>query len=89
MSDLPHAADTSVSDADTLGAIPPVVTATYCSHCGRSRTKGGHTSCNRALDEAPPTYCTSCRRELTVTTEGACWTAVCKKHGETTGTLPG
>lgn len=87
MSDLPYAADPGHSDADTLGAIPPVVTATYCQHCGRSRTKGGHTACKQALAKTPPTYCTSCRRELVVTTDGGAWTAVCKKHGESTGTL--
>lgn len=87
MSDYPTAGDSSYSDADTLGAIPPVVAATYCQHCGRSRTKGGHTACAKALATTPPTYCTSCRRELEVTASCDSWTAVCKKHGERTGSL--
>lgn len=87
MSDLPYAADTSYSDADTLGAIPPVVAAMYCTHCGTSRHRGSHASCDEALLTTPPRYCSSCRRTLRVETVGTGWTAVCKKHGETTGHL--
>lgn len=87
MSELPHAADMHYSDPDTLGAIPAVMTATYCEHCGRSQQKVSHGQCEREHGGEAPTYCTSCRRELEVTVEGDRWTAVCKKHGESTGTL--
>ena len=87
MSDIPYAADSGYSDPDTLGAIPPVVAATYCAHCGRSANKSNHAACTQALATTPPTYCTTCRRELTVTSEGQQWTATCKKHGESSGSV--
>ena len=39
MSDIPTAGDSGWSDPDTLGAIPPVRTVTYCGYCGESATK--------------------------------------------------
>lgn len=89
MSDLPTAGDSGWSDPDTLGAVPPVVAATYCGHCGTSATKGNHVRCRAEIDAHGPTYCTTCRRTLTVERSGDSWTATCKKHGETTGTLSG
>ncbi len=85
MTDLPTAGDSGWSDPDTLGAIPPVVAVTYCGHCGTSASKGNHVLCRQELAAHAPTYCTTCRRKLTVATEGTTWTATCKKHGETSG----
>lgn len=87
MSDFPTAGDPAPSDSDTLGAIPPAVTVTYCSWCGNSLTKGSHVTCRASLEQEPPRHCSSCRRELRVTTEGRRWSAVCKKHGESSGEL--
>lgn len=89
MSDFPTPGDPAPGDSDSLGAIPPVVSVTYCGHCGRSLNKGSHVVCRTSLDREPATYCTTCRRQLTevqVTDDG--WTARCKKHGEVTGTFP-
>ncbi|WP_435200672.1 hypothetical protein [Janibacter sp. GS2] len=85
MSDFPTAGDPSYSDPDTLGAIPPVVSVTYCADCGASANRGSHIACRQHLEVLPPTYCTTCRRQLTVESQGSEWTATCKKHGETTG----
>lgn len=87
MTDLPTAGDSGWSDPDTLGAIPPVVAITYCAHCGGSASKGSHILCRQRLDVEPPVHCTTCRRTLMIETDGAAWTATCKKHGETTGSL--
>lgn len=90
MSDFPTAGDPPPGDSDTLGAIPPVVSVTYCGHCGTSLTKGSHVVCRQRLAIEPATYCTTCRRELRdVAVTGDGWTATCKKHGEVTGTFPG
>ena len=87
MSDFPTAGDPGFSDPDTLGAIPPVVSVTYCADCGNSANRGSHIACRKHLETQPPTYCTTCRRQLTVHLEGREWTATCKKHGESSGTL--
>lgn len=87
MSDLPTAGDSGWSDPDTLGAIPPVRTVTYCGACGESASKKSHVLCRQQLETGPPRYCATCRRELTVRESGDEWVATCKKHGETSGTI--
>lgn len=87
MSDFPTAGDPSFSDPDTLGAIPPVVSVTYCAECGTSANKGSHIACRKRLESRAPTYCTTCRRQLAVESDGTEWRATCKKHGESSGTL--
>lgn len=87
MTDLPTAGDSGWSDPDTLGAIPPVVAVTYCASCGRSANKGNHVLCRERLRVEPPVHCTTCRRELAIVRSGSQWSATCKKHGETSGTL--
>lgn len=89
MTDLPTASDSGWSDPDTLGAIPPVVAMTYCAHCGNSANKGNHVLCRQRLAAEPPVHCTTCRRTLAVESSGREWTATCKKHGQTTGSLQG
>lgn len=86
MSDYPTAGDPGYSDSDTLGAIPPVVAATYCEHCGNSKNKGAHGACRRRLQLEPPRYCSSCRRRMKVQVTPDGWTADCVKHGQSTGT---
>ena len=76
MTDLPTAGDSGWSDPDTLGAIPPVVAVTYCGHCGTSANKGNHVLCHEELAAHAPTFCTTCRRTLTVTTEGTTFAAI-------------
>lgn len=87
MSDLPTAGDSGWSDPDTLGAIPPVRTITYCGYCGESASKKSHVLCRQRLEVEPPTMCTTCRRQLTVEETPDGWVAHCKKHGETSGTI--
>lgn len=87
MSDLPAAGDSHWSDPDTLGAIPPVRTVTYCGHCGESASKKSHVLCRQRLEQGPPQYCPTCRRRLTVEETADGWVAECKKHGETSGTI--
>ena len=86
MSDIPTAGDSGWSDPDTLGAIPPVRTVTYCGYCGESATKKSHVLCRPGLALAPPRFCTSCRRRMKVQVTPDGWEAECKKHGTTTGT---
>jgi hypothetical protein len=85
MSDLPTAGDSGWSDPDTLGAIPPVVSITYCGHCGESASKKNHVLCRERLKLEPPRYCASCRRRMKVQVTPGGWVAECSKHGETSG----
>lgn len=87
MSDFPTAGDPGYSDPDTLGAIPPVVSVTYCAHCGESANRGSHIACRQRLQVQPPTHCTTCRRRLRVDSRGTEWVAICKMHGESSGVV--
>lgn len=86
MSDFPTAGDSSWSDPDTLGAIPPVVSITYCEYCGDSASRKTHVLCRQRLELEPPRHCATCRRRMNVQITPRGWVAECKKHGETTGT---
>ena len=62
-----------------------MITAVYCSFCGKEEAGGDHAFCRQRLSMIdPPRYCSECARRMVVQVTPDGWAARCSRHGEIT-----